>query len=455
MIVLPTLRLVILSGVRPSCQCAKFHNFVSPETDITDPHPVTVHRCPHREDRSRPWGIILQVTGNDTARQTVERALEGLLVEHHPSSTEPAEFLAARYDAGLAWVHFDPGFGGLGLAAGLQTLVTEALEAEGAPSPNANYVGVHQAAAAVHRFATDDLKRRWLRPAFTNEEFWCQLFSEPGAGSDLAGLSTSAVLDGEEWVVNGQKVWTSLAHVARWAILLARTNPELPKHRGLTFFVVDMHSDGVDVRPLRTIDGARPFNEVFLTDVRIPESHRLGDVGQGWGVSVFLLSTEREGITEHESLIPGLLEMWRRLRPDGPTASVYRDRVVSAYVANEVSRLLALRAKDAQGHEGPDAFAPVVKLARNEVDQEIADLLVDLHGSQGMLGGDYDWQERGDAPGEEMRYLRSRAFTIGGGTAQIMRNLIGERILGLPGEQRVDKGVPWAETRRSTKSNRR
>jgi alkylation response protein AidB-like acyl-CoA dehydrogenase len=124
------------------------------------------------------------VTSNDAARQTVERALEGLLAEHHPSSTKPAEFLGARYDVGLAWVHFDPGFGGLGLAAGLQTLVTEKLEAEGAPSPNANYVGVHQAAAAVHRFATDDLKRRWLRPAFTNEEIWCQLFSEPGAGSD-------------------------------------------------------------------------------------------------------------------------------------------------------------------------------------------------------------------------------------------------------------------------------
>ena len=144
--------------------------------------------------------------------------------------------------------------------------------------------------------------RRWLRPAFTNEEYWCQLFSEPGAGSDLAGLSTAAVQDDDGWVVSGQKVWTSFAHMARWGILLTRTDPDVPKHRGLTFFVVDMHADGVDVRPLRTIDGGRHFNEVFLTEVRIPDLYRLGDVGQGWSVSQHMLSTEREGITEHESL---------------------------------------------------------------------------------------------------------------------------------------------------------
>ncbi len=375
----------------------------------------------------------------------VARALDELLAAHPPHEVSPVEFLQARYDAGLAWVHFDPGFGGMGLPAGLQPMVNERLAAAGAPDPNANYVGVHQAAVAVHRYAEDTLKSRWLLAAFTNQEYWCQLFSEPGAGSDLAGLSTSAVRDGDEWVVNGQKVWTSLAQVARWAILLARTDPSAPKHRGLTFFVVDMTGAGVDVRPLRTIDGARPFNEVFLTDVRVPDRHRLGGVGQGWGVSTYLLSSEREGVTEHESLLPWLLSVWHGRRSEIASASVYRDRVASAYIANEVSRLLALRVKVAQGREGPDALAPVAKAARNTTDQEISNLVVDLLGPQGTLGGGY----ASDTPTDQTRFLRSRSFTIGGGTAQIMRNIIGERLLGLPGDQRVDKDVPWIEIPRS------
>jgi alkylation response protein AidB-like acyl-CoA dehydrogenase len=378
---------------------------------------------------------------NLDATAVVASAVEKLLAEHPPEATSRAEFLRARYDAGLAWVHFDPGFGGMGLPAGLQPMVTETLAAAGAPDPNGNYVGVHQAAVAIHRYGANDLKGRWLPAAFTNEEYWCQLFSEPGAGSDLAGLRTSAARDGDEWVVNGQKVWTSLAHVARWAILLARTDPHAAKHRGLTFFVVDMRAEGVEVRPLRTIDGARPFNEVFLTDVRVPDRHRLGDVGHGWGVSTYLLSSEREGVTEHESLLPWLLNVWRRQGPTIARGPVYRNRVVSAYIANEVSRLLALRVKVAQGTEGPDALAPVAKAVRNRNDQEISNLVVDLLGAQGTLGGDYAQE----IPTDQMRFLRSRAFTIGGGTAQIMRNIIGERLLGLPAEPRLDKDVPWIQ----------
>ncbi len=383
------------------------------------------------------------------AAAIVKEALDKLLTDHPPASLSPVDFLGARYDAGLAWVHFHPGFGGLGLPASLQPLINRTLGAAGAPDANANYVGVHQAAAAVHAFAPDDLRRRWLRPAFTNEEYWCQLFSEPGAGSDLAGLSTAAVQDDDGWVVIGQKVWTSFAHIARWGILLTRTDPDVPKHRGLTFFVVDMHAEGVEVRPLRTIDGGRHFNEVFLTEVRIPDLYRLGDVGQGWSVSQHMLSTEREGITEHDSLTAWLLDSWKDRRYLGELDGLYRDRVVAAYVADEVCQLLVLRAKQAQGQHGPGAFAPVVKVVRNMVDQRIADLVVDLLGPEGTLGGDYEWQFRDDAPTDQMRFLRSRAFTIGGGTAQVMRNLIGEQLLGLPGEPRVDKSVPWIEVRRS------
>jgi alkylation response protein AidB-like acyl-CoA dehydrogenase len=204
-----------------------------------------------------------------------------------------------------------------------------------------------------------------------------------------------------------------------------------------------MHAAGVDVRPLRTMDGMRHFNEVFLTDVRVPDAHRLGDEGEGWRLSQSLLSTEREGVTDHESLLPWLLQVWRDRGGAGATHAVQRDRVASAYVANEVSRMLTLRARHAQGRDGADAFAPVMKLVRNTVDQQIANLVIDLLGPDGMLGGGYEWEARGESANDQMRFLRSRAFTIGGGTAQIMRNLIGERILGLPGEPRADKDVAW------------
>jgi alkylation response protein AidB-like acyl-CoA dehydrogenase len=387
-----------------------------------------------------------------TMRVTVERAVTQLVADHPPSSCSPSEFLGARYDAGLAWVHFEPGFGGLGAPADLQSVVTQQLAAVGAPEPKiASYVGVHQAAAAVHAFASDDeLKGRWLRPAFTNDEFWCQLFSEPDAGSDLANVSTTAVWDGGEWVVSGQKVWTSFADIAHWAILLARTDRDVPKHAGLTLFVLDMSSAGVDVRPLRTMDGGRHFNEVFLTDVLVPDEYRLGEIGRGWAVSRALLAAEREGIADNESTTPWLLDAWARRRTLGTVEPVYRDRVVAAFIAAEVSRLLAQRAKSVRGSGHPDALAPVVKVSRNLVDQHTGNLVMDLLGPLGTLGGDYDWHEPGGVPStDQLRFLWSRARTIGGGTTEIMRNLIGERILGLPGEPRGDKDMPWAEHRRS------
>ncbi len=388
------------------------------------------------------------MTVGESEMLTVRTAVDRLLAEHPPASTTHAEFLGARYDAGLAWVHFDPGFGGLGMPASLQSVVTSALEDAAAPDASANYVGVHQAAAAIHAFAGDDLRRRWLRPAFTNEEFWCQLFSEPGAGSDLAGLSTSAARDGEEWIVNGQKVWTSFADHARWAIMLARSDADSPKHRGLTLLVVDMGAEGVEVRPLRTMDGGRHFNEVFLNEVRIPDRYRLGEVGQGWKVSQHLLGSEREGTLEHETLTTWLLDAWNRC-PRLGNHEVQRDHVVAAYVAEEAVRTLALRAQQIEGAEGRGAFAPVVKLARNIADQRTASLVVDLLGPEGLLGGEYEWQAQGAAPSEQLRFLRTRAATIGGGTAEIMRNVIGERLLGLPREPRIDRDVPWIETRRS------
>src|SRR5438876_1237494 len=212
-------------------------------------------------------------------------------------ATTPAEVLGAQYDAGIAWVHFPEGYGGLGLSPKLQNVVNTRLTAAGAPLPyGRNPIGHGMCAPTIVTHGSDEQKRRYLRPLFTGEEIWCQMFSEPGAGSDVASLSTRAVRDGEEWVLNGQKVWTTLAHVARYGIIIARTDPEQVKHKGLTMFVVDMHAPGVEVRPLVQATGEAEFNEVYFTDVRVPDRERLGDVGEGWGVSVTTLMNERVSI---------------------------------------------------------------------------------------------------------------------------------------------------------------
>ena len=203
----------------------------------------------------------------------VDDLVDQLLEGHDPATTDQRSFWGAQFDLGLAWVQFPCGLGGLGLSPALQDVVNERLDAAGAPKNELlNFVGLGTAGPAIVAFGTDEHKRRFLRPMFTCEEVWCQLFSEPGAGSDLANVATAAVRDGDEWLINGHKVWTTLAHVSRYGVLVARTHPHLPKHRGLTFFLVDLRTPGVEVRPLRQISGGAEFNEVRLTDVRVPDS---------------------------------------------------------------------------------------------------------------------------------------------------------------------------------------
>lgn len=240
-----------------------------------------------------------------------------LVRRHDPETTSAKEFLEARFDAGLAWVRFPVGDGGLGREQSLQQVVDDRLKDLGAPAPvvGENAIGHGMAAPTIAAFGSPAQRKRFLRPLWTNDEKWCQLFSEPGAGSDLAAVSTRAVRDGDGWVVNGQKVWTSGAHVADWAILLARTDVDVPKHQGMTYFLCDMSDPGVEVRPLRQITGEAEFNEVFLTDVRIPDSCRLGDVGGGWKVANATLNNERVAISagsEREAGLVGLIaERWR------------------------------------------------------------------------------------------------------------------------------------------------
>ncbi|MEO5724440.1 MAG: acyl-CoA dehydrogenase family protein, partial [Ilumatobacteraceae bacterium] len=219
--------------------------------------------------------------------RTVEQRIDELLADYPPATTPVRRFLEAQFDLGLAWVDFPVGHGGLDAPGKLQERVIRRLYDAGAPSARLrNPIGIGHAAPTIAVHGTDAQRRRYLRPMFSGEETWCQLFSEPGAGSDLANVATRAVRDGDEWVVSGQKVWTSLARSSQQAMLLARTNPELPKHRGLTYFVLDMALAGVEVRPLRQMTGDAEFNEVFFDDVRIPDSARLGGVGDGWRVAV-------------------------------------------------------------------------------------------------------------------------------------------------------------------------
>ncbi len=289
----------------------------------------------------------------------------------------------------------------------------------------------------------------------------CQLYSEPGSGSDLASLGTRAVRDGDEWVVDGQKVWTSGAHRADVAILLARTDPDAPKHAGLTQFVMDMRQPGVEVRPLRQMSGGREFNEVFLSSVRIPDADRLGDVNDGWAVSQHTLVYERynmpQGLKRGEGPISLALEAWQR-REDktSPSALAIKAELMRHWVELEIVRLLQARAAAlrASGSSGPEGS--LGKLAVSLTGRRFAEWAPSLLGPAGMLLTE-GYDSYIDEPGAMRRMASSLSMlcadspgtSVAGGTDQIQRNIIGDRVLGLPREPAVDRGVPWNQTLRN------
>ncbi|MCW0215313.1 MAG: acyl-CoA dehydrogenase family protein [Pseudonocardia sp.] len=391
----------------------------------------------------------------DAAR--VEEAARQVVREHDPRSVPTQEFLGAVFDAGLAWVHFPVGQGGLGLSRGLQANADSILQDAGGPTPFAlNPIGYGMAAPTLSEHTqTPERAAAWLRPLATTEDIWCQLFSEPGAGSDLAGLATSAVRDGDDWVINGQKVWTSLAHRANWALLLARTDPDVPKHKGLTYFVLDMHAPGVETRPLRQMTGQAEFNEVYMNDARIPDAHRLGAVGAGWRVAMTTLMNERSAIGGSASrrgvgTISDAVELWAA-RPDLHTP-VLRDRLAKLWTTAEAQRLTSERSRATATAKGPGPEGSVGKLVGAELNQAIYEFCMDLLGTEGTVYGDYtlrDITRNEDYRGPiQQRFLRSRANTIEGGTSEVLRNILGERILGLPGDMRADSDRPWREVPR-------
>jgi alkylation response protein AidB-like acyl-CoA dehydrogenase len=325
------------------------------------------------------------------------------------------------------------------------------------------FFGLSLAGPTVVTHGDDDVRKRLLRPMFSGEEIWCQLFSEPGAGSDFASLGTRAVRDGDEWVVNGQKVWNTLAHLADRGMLVTRTDPDLPKHKGLTYFALDMHAPGVDVRPLRQITGEAEFNEVYLTDVRVPDRDRIGGVGDGWRVAMTTLMNERVtiggaggagsgGPKRGGGAIAEAVRIWQARADHDP---VLRDRLMQLWVDAETLRLTNLRAaaKARMGNPGPEGS--VAKLSFAEINKAVLDFCITLLGPAGLVDFDYEMR-RSEAAGLEVppgsarkMFLRSRANSIEGGTSEILRNIIGERILGLPGEPRTDRDLPWSQVPRS------
>lgn len=331
-------------------------------------------------------------------------------------------------DAGYAAIAWPVEYGGRGAGVLEQVVWSEELHRAGAPGP-VNVLGIPNVAPAIMTYGTEEQKRRFLPPMLRGDEIWCQGFSEPDAGSDLAGLATSAVRDGEHWVVNGQKVWTSLGHHAHWCELLVRTDPAAPKHRGITCLLVDMSLPGVEVRPLVTITGAHDFNEVFLDDVRVPADAILGPPNEGWRVAMTTLAHERGGVARlHLGLrakVARLVEATRSTagRAGGTAAQdpALRQRIARVYLEAELLKLIANRAISGELHGrelGPESS--IAKLLWSETDQHIGEVAAAVLGPDAAAG---PWGR--DRVG-------SRQATIAGGTTQINKNIIAQRILGLP-----------------------
>jgi len=328
-------------------------------------------------------------------------------------------------DGGWASVHWPVEYGGRGATLTQSAIFFEELGRAGAPLP-ANVLGLLLAGPTIMLWGTDEQKERYLNPILTADEIWCQGFSEPEAGSDLASLKTRAVKDGDEWVVNGQKVWTSGAQYSKWCMLVARTDTEVPKHKGLTYFLMDMEDPGVEIAPLRQITGEAEFNELFLNDVRIPDENVLGGVGNGWKVALTTLMNERAGLAfflqvRLRQLLDQLFEeAGRRGLLDDP---VVADKFGELHLKAEIIRLTAYRgltAIEKYGVPGPEGS--LTKWMWSETNQQLTQFAADLLGPEAI------------GSGERWAYelLRARGNSIEGGTTEILKNIVAERVLGLP-----------------------
>ena len=369
------------------------------------------------------------------------------------SPTQYRQWYPTFAEAGLVVPTWLPDHGGLGITNDVARAIEPAL----APLrlTRLNPLGLNNVAAALFSHGSEEQRLRFLPPIVRNEEKWCQLFSEPGAGSDLASLATRAVRDGNDWVISGQKVWTTWADEADFAILLARTDPEEPKHKGITYFLLDMHQPGVEVRPLRQITGDAEFNEVFLDGARVPDAHRVGDVNDGWRVSASTLSSERQMVSGSGSGGMGRLggSSTERLitlaqecgRWDDP---VVRHKVMRLWAQEQIRGWTNARVRAAlSAGQSPGAASSIGKVHQATLNQQIQDLMVDLLGTAAVAWPATDDEDA--LPREVQGMMRSLANSTEGGTTDINKNILGERVLGLPKEPDPWKGKPWKDIPRS------
>ena len=400
---------------------------------------------------------------SDAELQKVDAAIDALLEAHDPKAQGYEEFRGHQFDHGLAWVMYPEGHGGLGVRPQLQRQVNQRLHEAGAPPMEASMFFIALAGPTIVTHGSEEVKKRFLRPMFTGEEKWCQLFSEPGAGSDFAGLGTKAVKDGDEWLINGQKVWNTLAHIADYGMLVTRTDPNVPKHRGMTYFALDMKAPGVEVRPLRQITGEAEFNEVYMTDVRVHDDNRIGAEGEGWRAALTTRMNERTAIgggggggggpKRGSGAIGQLVRVWENAADDQKTPA-NRDDVMKLWIRAETLRLTNMRASQLAKAGNPGPEGSVGKSMMANLNQDIYEKSIDLQGMAGQIDFDYTFRRPGEvdlsgtAGGEGYAFLRARANTIEGGTTEVMKNILGEQVLGLPGEPRVDKEIPWIEVPR-------
>jgi alkylation response protein AidB-like acyl-CoA dehydrogenase len=365
--------------------------------------------------------------------------LRAFVREHAPGAADgryPTDWNRVLAAAGFVAPHW-PQPWGLDAGPAEQLELDEVARELQLPRPM-NPIGIGWAGPTLLVAGSEDQQRRWLPGLLDGSELWCQLFSEPAAGSDLSSLTTRAELDGDEYVVNGQKVWTTLAHWARWGILLARTDPDAEAHRGITYFVVDMHSPGIEVRPIVQITGTHEFNEVYFTDVRVPAANVVGRVHDGWRLAKVTLGNERVSLSGEGALWgrgPTANDVLQLVREHGGTSDLLlRQRLAQLFIASEVLRLIRLRTVSARvrGLE-PGPEASVRKALADEHGRQVMETAMELAGTYGLCADRGPYGEPDDA-GWHYGYMYSRALTIGGGTSEVQRNILGEKVLGLPRE---------------------
>jgi alkylation response protein AidB-like acyl-CoA dehydrogenase len=353
---------------------------------------------------------------------------------------------ATKFDAGFARITWEPEFGGRN-GTTMQQIIFSQEEARHALPTEIFVIGLGMIAPTLRAVGTDAQKQRYLTKLLRGEEIWCQLFSEPGAGSDVASLSTSAVRDGDEWVINGQKVWTSGAHYADFGEIICRTAPDAEKHKGITAFIIDMHAPGITIRPIKQINGGTGFNEVFFDEVRVPSEHVLGDPNEGWNVAITTLMNERVAIGSGgaggaRGSVHDLIDLARRHGAD--TDARVRQAIAALYEKTRIQRFLSMRTLTAASQgKVPGPEGSIGKLFGARIMTELGQLAIAIAGPAALAGNggdDYQWHEP---------MLGAPAAHIAGGSDEVLKNIIGERVLGLPGEPRPDKGVAWKDVPRS------